>query len=298
MDITFAKDTISTLTAFGFTASVVGSCLLVLFICFRARSAHPILAKVWLKLMSGKQVDDPKIQHFLDNEEKVYWFQFMTAVYPETVKKTHALIDWCTHNDVPIRRVRECGSNFDVSKPGLRARKGVYTVVGLLAAACTVVLSLTGFASGLASFKDLPLMQGKRSETYFWLSPKEATTLFGNRQQALNKERCSAVLPAASLPFTAEETVEICGFFDSKTKQDELAATVLEQKFYLAFLSFIFVVSAFVTYREFRQDWAAHELLDQLERQSGKPRVSMKRRYRRSVIAMHRFKRACCRFLN
>lgn len=288
MDITFAKDTISTLTAFGFTASVLGSCLLILFICFRARSAHPLLAKVWLKLMSGKQVDDPKIQQFLDNEEKVYWFQFMTAVYPETVKKTHALIDWCTQHDVPIRRIRECGGNFDISNPGIRGSKNAYAVVGLLMAALTVAVTLTGFASGIASFKDLPLMKGKRSETYFWLSPKDATPISGNRQETLNKERCSAALPGASLPFTEEETAQICAFFDSKEKQDELAATVPEQKFYLAFLCFILVVIAYLSYRESRQELAAHNLLVQLARQGNGPKAKKRRRFRRLVIVIRR----------
>ncbi|WP_124450282.1 DUF6216 family protein [Paucibacter sp. KBW04] len=225
------RDILSTMSLLGLSMGAIATAALLIWVCARAKSAHPILARLWVKVRGSQNVQDPEIQSLMDDLDKLSWFQFMTAIYPRTTKNAKALISWCSANNVALSEVRACGFWFDIDRPSLRHGKAPGKAWLTLAGLAAPILAAGGLA-GAAMLPSSALMQSKQSSQWFWLSTTKASPLGATKSNILTREDCSNEKSNLSekTGFTSHEAHSLCQFFISEDASVQVSNNVNSQR--------------------------------------------------------------------
>lgn len=261
------RDVVSTLSVLGLSVGATMTAALLVWVCVRTRSAHPILARLWLQIRGKREIRDAEIQEFMEAQDKLTWFQFMTAIRPRTLKDAKALIVWCHLKNVSPAEVRACGWLFDLEIPGLLGGKAPGRRWLLVGAPAFVALFI-GALAAVAVIPGSTLMQTKESHQWFWLSATQARALPGDGGGQLQRDDCAGepVRLAKSTGFSEHEVNALCGFFNRGDAQQRVERDVKTQRVVFGWVAFTFACFGRMLLLEFIRVAAARRLSKRLVR--------------------------------
>ncbi|HTH11203.1 MAG TPA: DUF6216 family protein [Acidovorax sp.] len=215
----------------------------------RAGSTFPLLARAWRWVGGTSTISNERVAAYLRDQHDLSSFQFHSGLRPHTLRQTTQLIDWSDANDIPIERIRRCGTYFDLQSLTIneaalpsKRRTTLAAVVTLMLLACTGGL-LYGAAMmkyAYLSFRD----DGRHfavaddgARTLSWTLPGLAT--YG---PALDEVHCTA-LPAGSAAagFSVEQTSALCKALGTPELDKMTAENLRAQRLFILFLTTLVV---------------------------------------------------------
>ena len=207
-------------------AAIMG--VLVGWLCWRTRSAHPVLVRVWRLLMGGAAMADREIGALVEARDRLLKFRFLFVTRVCTLAQARRLGRWSVAHDEDLADVNACGPLFDHAQCRIAEDKlpspGRQLVRTVLVACAMFALML--LAAGCAT--DRALLQFRASKVWFTLGPDTARALSeGTRVTAAN---CAAGAPAALGPFTADEVQSLCDAFARPGTAALVRDTVMQQR--------------------------------------------------------------------
>jgi Family of unknown function (DUF6216) len=233
-----ARDVVSALSVLGLSVGAIVTSTLLVWVSVRTRSAHPVLARLWLHIRGKREIRDAEIQGLMEELDKLTWFHFMTAIRPRTLKDVKALIAWCSSNNVSLNEVRACGWLFDLDNPGLLKGKAPgrgWLILGVPAFAAL----FAGVLAAIAVAPSSALMQGKDSGRWFWMSAEQAKPLPAGGRSPLQRGDCSAdhALLSRNTGFSEHEVTALCDAFNRGDSQKDVARNVEMQRVFFGWIA-------------------------------------------------------------
>lgn len=213
---------IVTLPIVGFLAIFIAS----IYVWRRSGSTYSLMMRLWHALHGKHQCKDPDIGAFLEEQEALFQFRFITGVRARTKHKAKQLIEWTRANNESMSHVAACGAYFDIEKVRLTENPpknghlaGRFVLCVILAAICLILI--VGIVQGRA------ITQVKKTGTLFLAAEADAIPLWG--QGRIAREECEANVLTNS-GFSPEDGKVVCSLFKSGGMGAFLRETVLAQR--------------------------------------------------------------------
>jgi hypothetical protein len=251
----------------GTSAPLVGLSIimaLVGFACWRTRSIHLVITRIWRLIHGRKTLSDREIDRFIREREHLIQFRFYTGLKTRTLAQAKRLIAWSKKHGEELGDVAACGELFDLEACRLRVEKipsiRWKTVMLVNVCLCSGVIA----ASVIASLSDGGLLRMRESGVHFTLSAGRARGLFG--AGTTTPEDCSAGPRAAaqSMGITEAEAAAICDLFQRSDLSTFIAATVHQQRVAFAFLAVIGLALGTAGFRTLRSALVATSMGERL----------------------------------
>ncbi len=145
------------LTACLFIIAILG----IAYLCWRARSLHFLLRRFWLLVHGNKDIPDPQIQAFAQEQTSLYAFRLFSGTQVQSLAQAHQLIGWSEKQQVPMATISACGDCFDLENHKVLTEKMPGTLyraaLGLWGCALIVCIGVSIFVTiakpGLATLK-------------------------------------------------------------------------------------------------------------------------------------------------
>lgn len=201
------------------------------WIVFRTRSTHIFLFRIWRLASGGVEVKDPQIQEYLEKQNSLMSFRFVSGLLSKRIDDAHDLIAFGKEvGDETLEEFRNAGRYFNPStkqvdltkipKPPWQAGNWILGSLGLL---------MFYLALNALIFQAPAFVQLRSTGTYFMLSSSnaEAMPFFIQDVRAID---CAPdrVLPT-DRGFTPAEMKTICGILTDKQLKTYLKPTLAEQ---------------------------------------------------------------------
>lgn len=218
------------LTACLFIIAILG----IAYLCWRARSLHFLLRRFWLLVHGNKDIPDPQIQAFAQEQTSLYAFRLFSGTQVQSLAQAHQLIAWSEKQQVPMATISACGDCFDLENHQVFTDKLPGTLyraaLGLWGCALIVCIGVSIFVAiakpGLATLKStdrwIVLHEDSVERVFAWpfLTPP------------LDRGNCQKQNPAhlQVTGFTPVEIQTICELFETKEWREYVAKTKKEQR--------------------------------------------------------------------
>ena len=216
------------LTACLFIIAILG----IAYLCWRARSLHFLLRRFWLLVHGNKDIPDPQIQAFAQEQTNLYAFRLFSGTQVQSLAQAHQLIAWSEKQQVPMATISACGDCFDLENHKVLTEKlpsKLYRIA-LFLWFCTLIVCI-GLAIFISTAKP-GLVKLKSSDRWIVLNESHVERAFAWPfiTPSLNirdcQEKNSDQLQVTG--FVAAEIETICNLFTirewteyvSKTKKD------------------------------------------------------------------------------
>jgi len=243
-------------------AAIMG--VLVGWLCWRTRSAHPVLVRVWRLLMGGAAMADREIGALVEARDRLLKFRFLFVTRVRTLAQARRLGRWSVAHDEDLADVNACGPLFDheqcriaedkLPSPGLQLVRTVLVACAIFA----LMLLLAGCAT------DRALLQFRASKVWFTLGPDTARALSGGTR--VTAAHCTAGAPAALGPFTADEMQSLCDAFARPGTAALVRDAVTQQRIVFGPLALVALCALVALLASLRAGEAARAMQRRLER--------------------------------
>lgn len=230
------------LTACLFIIAILG----IAYLCWRARSLHFLLRRFWLLVHGNKDIPDPQIQAFAQEQTSLYAFRLFSGTQVQSLAQAHQLIAWSEKHQVPMTTISACGDCFDLEHHKVLTEKlpGKLYRIALFLWLCTLIvcIGLAIFISttkpGLAILKSserwIILNENRVERAFAW--PFITPSLNIGDCQEKNSDRLQAT------GFVAAEIESICNLLSTKEWTEYVSKTkkdIQKQCFELIIICFI-----------------------------------------------------------
>lgn len=236
--------------------------------CWRTRSSHLILIRLW-RFVYGRQVlKDREIGRYFLALEKLLQVRFITGVPFRTLQSAKRMIAWSAENDEDLSAVKKCKELFDIENRSIKVdllpsktRQVIRLVFVLILAWAAIVLSLAALQSDA-------IFQMKASRVWFSMSTDTAVNFWGNG--IITAADCESKIPnlGARMGITEVEVEAICNTFKKPTLQKDLHASIESQRMISILLIIMLLWFAAFPYLEFSKGAHAHELYKRLQQKA------------------------------
>lgn len=227
----FSLDTLGSLFApLGLISSLIVAGGLF-WIIFRTRSTHIFLFRIWRLASGGVEVKDPQIQEYLEKQNSLMSFRFVSGLLSKRISDAHDVIAFGKEvGDETLEEFRNAGRYFNPSTkqvdlkaiPKPRWQVGNWILAGL-------GLLMFYLALNALVFQTPAFIQLRSTGTYFMLSSSsaEAMSFFTKDVRAID---CAPdrVLPT-DRGFTPAEMKTICSILTDKQLETYLKPTLAGQ---------------------------------------------------------------------
>ncbi|MFI5443736.1 DUF6216 family protein [Polaromonas sp. UC242_47] len=254
-------------SAFGVLAPAL-FVLLFIWVWWRTESRHVLFYRLWQLVHGSKEISDPEVKAFIDEQTSLMSFRFVTGVRVKSLKDAQALIQWTRRNDIDMGAISLCGEYFDPDQRQVLVKKlpsKPMQGAKLLLAGSAVVAA---YMSMLGIYNDYAVLKFKDSGRSFLASTEQARALsFG--VVAIQKSSCSndkqAIPPKTE--FSEQETQVICKFLNEEASQIFIKKTVSEQR---QSFGLLLIAMAWVAWSSLRA-WLSGKLALRLARRKFDP---------------------------
>lgn len=238
-------------------------CALVMWLCVRARSMHPIVSRVWRLVMGRTPVGHAGVSAAIAELEVLLRLRFLFGIPFRTLAQGERVRRWAKRNDEDLSSVRSCGRWFDLDSCSLLADKlpprWQQTLKWLVAYVCGTL----ALYAALIVLPDRALLQFKESRLWFTMTPTSASAVLGDGRFA--KEDCG--LPDEKIGRTAfnkEERASLCEAFSSPSTQEYVRLNIKVQRFTAGVVAGALLWFTFVLSRSYRQVISAQGMRERL----------------------------------
>jgi Family of unknown function (DUF6216) len=228
---------------------------------WRTGSRHALLFRLWKLVHGNKEVDDPEIQAFINEQNSLMSFRFFSGVNVKTLENARHLIRWTKQHDVEMRTVSWCGEYFDPDLRQVLIKKlpsaGLQKAQVVLIAMAVVFTFLTAVGACM----DRAILKFKESDRLFLMSSDRADPLWPLKAESFQLSNCSSTDKASATrtTFTEKEIQILCAAFN-KDAPGFLNATVKEQRISFIQIAFIMFCAAFILFKRWINVQAAGSL--------------------------------------
>ncbi|MET0349604.1 MAG: DUF6216 family protein [Rhizobacter sp.] len=242
-------------------AAIMGA--LVGWLCWRTRSTHPVLVRVWRLLMGGAAMSDREIGALVESRDRLLKFRFLFVTRVRTLAQARRLGRWSVAHDEDLADVNACGPLFDheqcrIAEDKLPSpRRQLLRVVLVACAICAGMLFAAGFAT------DRALLQFRASKVVFTLAPDSAKALSSGAR--VTPANCTGA-PQATGPFSADEMQSLCEAFAKPDTAAVVRDAVKQQRSILGPLALAALCMALTLLGALRAGDAARSMQRRLDR--------------------------------
>jgi len=222
------------------------------WICWRTRSTHVVITRIWRLIFGKTAMADREIGKFIENRNRLVTFRFFSGMPVRTLAQAKRLLHWSAAHDEEIADIRACGDLFDLEACRLREERipgrplQVFQVLLLAGLAGVVILA------GYGLRMDQALLQFKESQKWFWLSDTNAVPLGG--EGLVSKKACldDALPPPNRTSFSDDEVSIICKAFRDSDTPAFVEKTVAQMRALLAPIGVVLLYWAWQCWLLFR----------------------------------------------
>lgn len=246
------------LTQFSNVSGVLGVIAQLLIACafvllwVRTQSRHVLLYRLWRLLHGSQPIHNPEINAFIEDQNSLMSFRFLTGVQVKTLESARTLIQWAKLNDVEMQDIATCRDYFDSDLRRVRENKLPPRWQQNLKEGLTILalLATVGLAVGI-SVNDA-LLQFKATGHWLFLSTEKANVIWPLNAEVLKKSDCSekSADTVRRTSFSESEASVLCSILMSSEASDYVEKIVKTQR-----LSFVLgvVFFAFLAWTFFQQ---------------------------------------------
>lgn len=238
--------------------------LFVGWICWRSKSSHLILIRLW-RLAYGRQgIKDRELLKFIRTRDRLIFLR-MHGVPARTLCAGKKLLAWAEKHDEEMADINACGPLFDREACALRVAAIPATWWRFLASIGCMALAMGLMFSGALTATDRAILQFKDSGTWFSLAPDRAAPL--RHQGTVTTQAC--VLPAGQTPpandvFSTREVADLCILLRSPTRNIYIEDIVRAQRWSSGFLTLILLFMALNLFIFLRRAQFASKMQDRM----------------------------------
>lgn len=260
MDLT-ALSTIS--NALG-TLAPGGLVLLFLWVIWRTESRHALIHRLWQLVHGNQEIADPEIKAFINEQNSLMSFRFITGVPVSNLEQARQLIRWTELRKVEMFALRMAGRYFDPDKRQIRVDDLPSTLAQRVWLASFVLLVPVIFLSASLAFLDMAFVKVKATDRWLTISENEARPVWPPFSEPLQKTDCST--NADEQPnrskFTDEEVRVLCGVLKNNGSASYARELVKKQRQAALFPLFVSILAAAMSFSELVSGFAAKRLRD------------------------------------
>ena len=204
------------------------------FICWRTQSLHFLVRRFWLLVHGNKDIPDPQIQAFSQEQTSLYAFRLFSGTQVQSLEQAHQLIAWSQQQKVPMATISTCGDCFDLEKHEIRAEKlpGKFYRAALFM--WLVTLIITTASCVYVAIAAPGLLTLKITERWVVFQQTSASAVFRVPfiTNALDLGDCKYQNPERlkATKFTEEEIKTICDLFITKEWPEEIKKKINDQR--------------------------------------------------------------------
>ena len=211
----------------------------------RAGSSFPLLARAWRWVGGTSTISNERVAAYLRDQHDLSSFQFHSGLRPHSLRQTTQLIDWSDDNDIPIERIRRCGTYFDlrsltIDEAALRSKRSIR----LAGVATLVLLASTGGRLYGAAMMKYAYLSFRDDGRHFAVADDGARTLrwslpaLPTYGPTLSKAQCEAVPSGTSAAgFSPEQTRVLCRALGTPELGRMAADNLRAQRLFILFLA-------------------------------------------------------------
>lgn len=244
---------------------IVGALTVTLgWICWRTRSSHVLMTRIW-RLVFGKSVmADRDIAKFIESRNRLVTFRFFSGIPVRTLTHAKRLIHWSTVNDEEIADIRACGELFNREACRLEEHRIPGRAMQFLQWLVTWTLTSALLFALAGYFTESAVLQFKESKKWFFLSEQTAIPLSG--EGGLSTKSCTErqARASAASSFSVEEATIICKVLADPENPANVRQYVTQQRFLCAPFAFIFAYAALVSFFSFRRGYFASKMKERI----------------------------------
>lgn len=248
------------LTACLFVIAILG----IAYLCWRTQSLHFLLRRFWLLVHGNKDIPDPRIQSFTQDQTSLYAFRLFSGTQVQSLAQAHQLIAWSEKQLVPMTTISACGDYFDLENhlvlidklPGkfFRAALGLWlaTLIVAIGVSIFVAIAKPGLATLKATDSWIVLNEDSVERVFAW--PLVTPSLERGDCQKQNSARLQAT------GFTPPEIQTICELFEIKEWRKHIAQIKKDQRNTFLMMAFVLVAFLYIHVRNVNKHFYAREL--------------------------------------
>lgn len=245
--------------------------LILGWICWRTRSTHVVITRIWRLVYGKTALADREIGIFIENRSRLVTFRFFSGIPVRTLPQAKRLIHWSAVHDEEIADIRACGDLFDLEACRLREERipprplQLFQLILLITLAGTVVLS------GYGLHTDQALLQFKESKKWFWLSDTAAAPLTG--KSAVSVKDCPADTPphSNSTSFSDDEVSVVCKALRDADTHTFIEQNVAQQRLLFGTLGAVVIACAWQCWLSFRRGYFARDMKQRINAKLKRP---------------------------
>jgi hypothetical protein len=250
---------------------------LLAWLCWRARSTHPLLMRAWRLLMGRCGTADREVGKLIEARDRLIRFRFFFGLPVRTLAQAKRVGRWACQQDEDLSSVAACGNLFDLEACRLREDALPTRATQGGRAFFVAVFAVSVAALLVATATDRALLQFEHSGVWFSLSADSAVALRGDVR--LDAAQCVDSDPALKLTtFSDSERTSLCKAFGSASTAAFVKATVSQQRFAFAPLAASLTVFGLSAWTSLRRGVAGREMQRRLEKRGGGKRLRQERR--------------------
>lgn len=254
-------------SAFGVLAPAL-FVLLFIWVWWRTESRHVLFYRLWQLVHGSKEISDPEVKAFIDEQTSLMSFRFVTGVRVKSLEHAQALIQWTRRNDIDMGSISLCGEYFDPDRRQMLVKKlpsKPMQGAKLVFAGAAVIAA---YMSMLGICNDYAVLKFKDSGRWFLASTEQARALSFS-VVSIQKSSCSNDTKSTTpkTEFSEKETQMICKLLSEEASQIFIKKTVSDQR---QFFALLLIVMAWVAWSSLRA-WLSGQIALRLARRNLDP---------------------------
>lgn len=234
------------------------------FMCWRTQSLHFLLRRFWLLVHGNKDIPDPQIQAFSQEQTSLYAFRLFSGTQVQSLEQAHQLIAWSQQQKVPMATISACGDCFDLEKHQVLTEKlhGKFYRASLFLGLCVLIVCTT--CSVFMALSKPGIATLKATNHWVILNEDNIEKLFALPfvTTALDRGDCQKQYPnrLRTSQFNAEEIEIICDLLKVKDWDKHVAKTKKEQRKILLLMALLGIFCIGIFCQNINQQYHAREL--------------------------------------
>lgn len=254
----------------------------------RAGSSYSMMSRVWSLLVGKDSFSSSQMTELMQEREDIDKFNFIFNVKASNIKQINRLLKRIKKQDLNIKLISNSKGHFYINTCKLKVPKAKNIILSLL---ISMVLFLCIFPLLQVAARPAAALKFHDSNTWFWVNKQYvekyipsiplASLFFDNWR--FDKETCisenfSAEKLSATTKLTIKEINATCGMLRNGDGSQRINQVIKSQKvFYI--ISFIPLILAILSFREFMYMILSFDLLNALLKKKGKLKLRRNTKY-------------------
>ncbi|MDR0225159.1 MAG: DUF6216 family protein [Burkholderiaceae bacterium] len=239
-------------------------------VMWRTRSLHLLLRRFWLLVHGSKDIPDPDIRAFVDEQTSLQSFRLFSGVSVSTLDNAKLLMAWCRQYGIPISKISECRDCFDADERRVREERIPSKKFRIACVLGGVLIYLCGTLSLGGAFYAADLVKFRATGRWVFVSENHVSRAFSMplMASALDVRDCNHRVPQKIMEtgFSPDEVDAFCSTMGTPDWKQRVAEIKSQQRCFFALSAMGFAVFFyFFIYRPVNKWIVAKEVKEKVQ---------------------------------